>query len=50
MRRMAGFRNVAVHEYRRLDLAVLDAIVRERLGNLRAFAARILERAGLPTR
>jgi uncharacterized protein YutE (UPF0331/DUF86 family) len=50
MRRMAGFRNVAVHEYRRLDLAVLDAIVRERLGDLRAFAARILERAGLPTR
>jgi uncharacterized protein YutE (UPF0331/DUF86 family) len=47
MRRMTGFRNVAVHEYRRLDPAVLEAIVRERLGDLRAFAGRILERAGL---
>lgn len=46
MRRMTGFRNVAVHEYRRPDPAVLEAIVRERLGDLRAFAARILERAG----
>lgn len=44
---MTGFRNVAVHEYRRLDPAVLEAIVRERLGDLRAFAGRILERAGL---
>jgi uncharacterized protein YutE (UPF0331/DUF86 family) len=46
MRRMNAFRNIAVHEYRRLDPAVLEAIVRERLGDLRAFAARILERAG----
>ncbi len=50
MRRMTGFRNVAVHEYRRLDPAVLDAIVRERLGDLRAFAAKIVERAGLTGR
>ena len=47
MRRMTGFRNVAVHEYRKLDPAVLEAIVRERLGDLRAFAGRILERAGI---
>ena len=47
MRRMTGFRNVAVHEYRRIDPALLGAIVRERLGDLRAFAARMLERAGL---
>lgn len=47
MRRMTGFRNVAVHEYRRLDPAVLDGIVRERLGDLRSFAAKIVERAGL---
>ena len=48
LRRMTGFRNVAVHEYRRLDPAVLDGIVRERLGDLRAFAATIVERAGRP--
>jgi uncharacterized protein YutE (UPF0331/DUF86 family) len=47
MRRRTGFRNVAVHEYRRLDPAVLEAIVRTRLGDLRAFAGRMLERAGL---
>lgn len=45
MRRMTGFRNVAVHEYRPLDPVVLEAIVRERLGDLRAFAARIVELA-----
>jgi uncharacterized protein YutE (UPF0331/DUF86 family) len=48
MRRMTGFRNVAVHEYRRLDPAVLDGIVRERLGDLRNFAAAIVERLGRP--
>jgi len=47
MRRMTGFRNVAVHEYRKLDPAVVDAIVRERLGDLRAFARAILERFGI---
>jgi uncharacterized protein YutE (UPF0331/DUF86 family) len=44
MRRMTGFRNVAVHEYRRLDPAILEAIVRERLGDLQAFARAILVR------
>jgi uncharacterized protein with HEPN domain len=38
MWRMTGLRNVAVHEYRRLAPAVLKAIVRTRLGDLRAFA------------
>src|SRR5512134_1694178 len=35
MRRMTGFRNVAVHEYRKLDPAIVDTIVRDRLGDLR---------------
>ena len=47
LRRMTGFRNVAVHEYRRLDPAVLEGIVRERLEDLRSFAATIVERSGL---
>jgi uncharacterized protein YutE (UPF0331/DUF86 family) len=33
MRRMVGFRNVAVHEYRRLDPAVVRTIVEHRLGD-----------------
>lgn len=44
MRRMTGFRNVAVHEYRKLDPKIVDTIVRDRLGDLRAFAKVILER------
>ena len=44
MRRMTGFRNVAVHEYRKLDPGIVDSIVRNRLGDLRAFAKAIIER------
>jgi predicted nucleotidyltransferase len=33
MRRMVGFRNVAVHEYRRLDPAVVSTVVEHRLGD-----------------
>jgi uncharacterized protein YutE (UPF0331/DUF86 family) len=38
---------VAVHEYRRLDPSILEAIVQNRLGDLRDFARTILERFGL---
>jgi uncharacterized protein YutE (UPF0331/DUF86 family) len=44
---MTGFRNVAVHEYRRLDSTILEAIVRDRLGDLREFARTILDPFGL---
>jgi uncharacterized protein YutE (UPF0331/DUF86 family) len=47
MRRMTGFRNVAVHAYRQLDPAIVDSIVRERLGDLRAFARTVLVRFGI---
>lgn len=33
MMAMVGFRNVAVHDYRRLDLAIVRSIVTERLGD-----------------
>lgn len=33
MRRKVGFRNVAVHEYRRLDPAVVRTVVEHRLGD-----------------
>jgi len=35
MRRMVGFRNVAVHEYRRLDPAVVRTVVEHRLGDFK---------------
>jgi uncharacterized protein YutE (UPF0331/DUF86 family) len=33
MRRMVGFRNVDVHEHRRLDPAVVRTVVEHRLGD-----------------
>lgn len=35
---MVGFRNIAVHDYRRLDLAIVRAIVRTHLDDFAAFA------------
>lgn len=36
MRRMVGFRNVAVHEYRRLDPAIVRTVVEHRLRDFEA--------------
>jgi uncharacterized protein YutE (UPF0331/DUF86 family) len=38
LRRMVGFRNVAVHDYRALSLDVVQAIVEHRADDLLAFA------------
>lgn len=35
---MVGFRNIAVRDYERLDREILKRILRERLGDLAAFA------------
>ena len=35
---MVGFRNIAVHDYQTLDIAVLERIVAERLPDLAGFA------------
>ncbi|MCB1849207.1 MAG: DUF86 domain-containing protein [Gammaproteobacteria bacterium] len=37
MRKMAGFRNILVHGYQRMDLQILRDIVENRLGDLLAF-------------
>lgn len=42
MMAMVGFRNVAVHDYRRLDLAIVRSIVTERLGDFLEFAKALL--------
>jgi uncharacterized protein YutE (UPF0331/DUF86 family) len=44
---MVGFRNIAVHEYRQLDPAIVHTIVERHLGDLRALGARIIEHYGL---
>lgn len=42
MRAMVGFRNVAVHSYRELDLQIVRSIVCERLADFEAFTALVL--------
>jgi uncharacterized protein YutE (UPF0331/DUF86 family) len=44
---MVGFRNIAVHDYREIDMAVVRSIIAERLHDLAAFA-RIMVRLAIP--
>lgn len=43
LRRMVGFRNIAVHEYASLDPAIVESIVERHLGDLRVFAKGLLD-------
>jgi uncharacterized protein YutE (UPF0331/DUF86 family) len=43
LKRMVGFRNVAVHEYRELDLRKVRDIIEHRLDDLLAFSKAMLE-------
>jgi uncharacterized protein YutE (UPF0331/DUF86 family) len=42
MQRMVGFRNVAVHNYRKLDLHLVETIVEKKLSDFEAFTRRAL--------
>jgi uncharacterized protein YutE (UPF0331/DUF86 family) len=42
LRRMVGFRNIAVHQYQTLDPAIVDAIAASHAQDLRRLAARIV--------
>lgn len=44
MRRMVGFRNIAVHAYEALDPAIVESIVTKHLDDLRGFTAAIVAR------
>ncbi|MDZ7706814.1 MAG: DUF86 domain-containing protein [Trueperaceae bacterium] len=43
LKRMVGFRNIAVHRYQDLDLDVLHAIVREKLHVFETFVRTLLQ-------
>ncbi len=43
---MAGFRNILVHGYDTVDLAVVEDVVKHRLGDLVQFAEVVRERIG----
>jgi len=39
LRRMVGFRNIAIHDYKTIDSAIVESIVRHHLGDLRALGS-----------
>lgn len=43
MQKMVGFRNVAVHEYARLNLEVVRTIITKQLDDFRAFSSMIVK-------
>jgi len=43
MQRMVGFRNMAVHEYTRLNLDVVHAIITKQLEDFRTFSSTIVK-------
>lgn len=43
MKRMVGFRNIAVHNYRVLEMGVIEDIVRNRLDDFRDFIRKLLQ-------
>lgn len=43
MRHMVGFRNVAVHEYTRMNLDVVHAIITKQLDDFRTFSSTIVK-------
>jgi len=45
LKRMVGFRNVAVHDYRKLDLQIVESIVSERLDDFLDFTRALLRQA-----
>lgn len=45
LRRMVGFRNIAVHEYQALQLPIVVSILTERLDDFLAFTRAILRKA-----
>ncbi|MFH0985439.1 MAG: DUF86 domain-containing protein [Candidatus Omnitrophota bacterium] len=42
MQAMVGFRNIAVHDYRKLNLDVIRSIIEKRLDDFRGFATAVL--------
>ena len=43
MQRMVGFRNVAIHEYTRLNLEVVHSIITKQLDDFRQFSSKIVK-------
>ena len=50
MKRMVGFRNIAVHAYQELQRPILESILRERLGDFESFIAALGSAGSDPAR
>ena len=48
LERMAGFRNLLVHEYARLDPVIVYGILQKRIPDLKSFASRVTPLAAAP--
>lgn len=46
MRKMVGFRNIAVHDYRELDWTILKSIITRDLADVSEFSAQVIRRFG----
>lgn len=46
LKRMVGFRNIAVHQYQQLHLPITVAIINHHLGDFLAFSKLVVQRAG----
>lgn len=44
MRRMVGFRNIAVHDYQALQLPITVSVIRDHLTEFEAFSQTLLQR------
>jgi uncharacterized protein YutE (UPF0331/DUF86 family) len=48
LQKMVGFRNIAIHEYQKIDPEIVERIIEHHLGELRAFGAKILDAFQIP--
>lgn len=46
LQRMVGYRNIAVHDYRKLQLEITVAVIREHLEDFRVFSSALLKSGG----
>lgn len=52
LHKMVGFRNIAVHQYRELDISIVETVIRDKLDDLLAFAEAVrplLDEDGAPS-
>ena len=49
LKRMVGFRNIAIHEYQQLNLDIVKAIIEHSLGDLTTFTEAALKTRGFRT-